>query len=54
VPDRAVVPVPAGRLRAASRVAALTTTAIIPDTHNCKMSEGLSVAMQPDLALKKR
>jgi hypothetical protein len=31
----------------------LTTTQIIPEPHNCKISEGLSVAMQPDPALKK-
>jgi hypothetical protein len=37
-----------------NRAAALTTTSIIPDTHNCKIPEGLSVAMQPDPALKKR
>ena len=37
-----------------NRVAARAATAIIPDTHNCKIPEGLSVAMQPDPALKKR
>jgi len=44
----------AGRLRTTNHAAALTTTAIIPDTHNCKIPEGLSVMMQPDPALKKR
>jgi hypothetical protein len=35
-----------------NRAAALTTTPIIPKPHNCKIPEGLSVAMQPDPALK--
>jgi hypothetical protein len=42
------------KLRTTNRAAALTTTAIIPVTHNCKIPEGLSVMMQPDPALKKR
>jgi len=37
-----------------NRAPALAATATIPDTHNCKIPEGLSVAMQPDPALKKR
>jgi hypothetical protein len=44
----------AGRLLTTKRAAALTTTAIIPEPHNYKIPEGLSVAMQPDPALKKR
>ena len=36
-----------------NHAAALAATAIIPDTHNCKMPEDLSVVMQPDPALKK-
>jgi hypothetical protein len=36
------------------RAAALTTTVIIPEPHNCKIPESLSVVMQPDPALKKR
>jgi hypothetical protein len=42
------------KLRTTKGAAGLTTTSIIPDTHNCKISEGLSVAMQPNPALKKR